>query len=335
MIGGYLKMSAVNILTIKSDYSYNIKYIPINLNIMIYQNSYDIVPYVNINIIKNIKSKVTISGNYSNDFLIFDFAKTNINSDKVFLELFTSDILKYRIILSNIETITTHKSLITALESIKINYQDFLINKNHYIVLNSSTSIEDVNNLICECNNYIVKQIKNICFMKSNKTHYLSNSNLYIKDYFNVKNLFSDNDLFAYTVNKMCEWIVSNFQHVDALICSSNNGAVLCNIIGDLLNKKSLFAFNIGPNLSIKDIEDLDKIEKDKKYIYIFDFMCIGTEYKIIQTITRIKKAFICASVGVGVYLTPNRNKNHEKIYRLVNVDSSEYKVSFYEEDLK
>lgn len=334
MIGGYLKMSAVNILTIKSDCSYNIRYIPININTMIYQNSYDIVSFVNINIIKNIKNEAIISSN-ENDLLIFDFAKTNANNDKVFLELFTSDILKYKIILSNIDTITTHKNLITVLETIKLDYKDFFIDKNHNIVLNYNISIEDINNLINECNNYIIKQIKNICFMKSNKTHYLSNSNLYIKNYFNVKNLFTDTDLFAYTVNKMCEWIVSNFQHVDAFICSSNNGAVLCNIIGDLLNKKSLYAFNIGPNLSIKDIEDLDKIEKDKKYIYIFDFMCIGTEYKIIQTIIKMKKAFICASVGVGVYLTPDRNKNHEIFYSLVNVDSSEYKVSFYEKDLK
>lgn len=326
-------MSAVNILTIKSNSGNNIVYTPININTMLHQKSYDVLSFVNDNIIKKIKNEIT-KHVVKDDLLIFDFAKTNANSSEVFEKLFSEDILEYKIILANIENINIHKNLITVLESMDLKYIDYFMDKNHNIVINSNTNEIRIAELLLECKENICKQIKDLCFMKSKNIHYLSNSNLYIKDYFTVKNLFSDTNLFSYTINKMCEKIVE-YKDIDGLICTSNNGAILCNIIGDMLNIKPLFALNIGPNISIKDIEDLEKIERDKKYIYIFDFICIGTEFKIIQTIVRMKKAFISASVGVGVYLRPDRNQNLKDFYGIINVDCSEYKVSFYKENLK
>lgn len=46
----------------------------------------------------------------------------------------------------------------------------------------------------------------------------------------------------------------------------------------------------------------VDCIKSEKRYVYIFDFMCTGTELKIVSVLIDSKKGILKAAIGISGY---------------------------------
>lgn len=130
----------------------------------------------------------------------------------------------------------------------------------------------------------------------------LDSSGLYSNCYVNVKRLFTDSDDYYFIIFCLAEKISAHNINFDAFISSSKNGAILANLLGGLLNKKVVHILGVGPKYSMELGEPISCVKKGKKYIYIFDFMCTGTELKIASALVNSKRADILHSFGIARY---------------------------------
>ncbi len=170
-------------------------------------------------------------------------------------------------------------------------------------------------------------------YLKNNSIpgpQYLESSNIWSNMYINIKKTFVDTEVFNFFIYEMCNLIMTNFdknKDFNYLVCASNNGAALATIIGQVLNIEVLYLMNLGPHLTLRDREFINKIKKDKKYLFVFDFICLGTELKMAKTIVRIKKADVVGAVGVAKFLAPSK-MSVLALADLYNDDKVKYEVT-------
>ncbi len=392
LIGRYLIMSITNFIDIVIG-NKKIIYIPMAMQYMLYQKRYKQSPFINEPLVEDIfmHLDMDLDLNFNDEtekeilyndkyLIIFDFKNiTMCTTDmyEIFANIFKLRTINNDILFANVSNRTVRLNLKQFLNEYDYNLifknEENAIHEKHFI--NFLEPTEDVNekydfinNLVNECDIKIKECIKEICFTRDevDQHHYLSNSNIYIKHYFDVKKLLGKSKFTAYALYCLCaeirKYILSNNNineeqcssdeeennignSFGGLVCTSYNGAVLATMIGELINQKVIYMLNIGPKLSLKDVHDAEKIKKDKKYIYIFDFMCIGTEYKIIQSIVRLRGAKMNQCLGVGVFKEPNRKSEKidvitkieedegtslkQHFYSLIKMNKEEYEVSF------
>ena len=72
--------------------------------------------------------------------------------------------------------------------------------------------------------------------------------------------------------------------------------------------------------------EIIDKVQKEESYVYIFDFICIGTELKILSTFISDRKSKLICGVGPASYIRCNhpeivkRKLILHKMHPIINV---------------
>lgn len=130
----------------------------------------------------------------------------------------------------------------------------------------------------------------------------LDSSGLYSNCYVNIKKLFTDSNDYYFIIFCLAEKISALNINFDAFVSSSKNGAILANLLGGLLNKKVVHILGVGPKYSMELGEPISCVKKGKKYIYIFDFMCTGTELKIASALVNSRRADILHSFGIARY---------------------------------
>jgi len=161
------------------------------------------------------------------------------------------------------------------------------------------------------------------------KEEYLESSNIYANTYFNVKALFADPLTFKIVVYDLCATIRSNFHSFDALLCVSNNGAALSSVVGRMLRKSVIYLMNLGPHITIKDAKVIEKIEIGQKFIFMYDFICLGTEFKMARMVARMRGAEVIGGVGVANHLPIPKLGNFS--FMKINEDYDfKYKLSIY-----
>ena len=154
---------------------------------------------------------------------------------------------------------------------------------------------------------------------------FLDSSGIYANRYINIKQIFYDPKFYYLIFFFFLSSIINNYktEDYDKLICSSYNGAALASIIGQMLNKDVVYLMNLGPRLTISDRELIKGIEPHKKYLYIADFICLGTEFKILKTTVRLQNSNIIGGVSVASYKC---NPDY-KIHPIVDITDKEYKI--------
>ena len=178
--------------------------------------------------------------------------------------------------------------------------------------INDSTAVfspekrTEIDNIIAnECNDvYRKKQAEILCskMLKTEKGIYkLESSGLYSNCYLSVKYLFREVEDLYYIIYGMAD-IISKLSKFDAFVTSSKNGAILAAILSDLLNIKEIHLLGIGPKYSMEFGDSLECIKPGKRYLYIFDFMCTGTELKIVSALINSKRAKLKGAVGISRY---------------------------------
>lgn len=180
------------------------------------------------------------------------------------------------------------------------------------------------------------KIVKGITQNTEGKTQFLESSGLYSNCYVNVKKLFSDVDSYYFILYSLAEMLYPYVGKIDAFISTSKNGAILANILGGILNVKEVHLIGLGPKYSMKLGDSIECIKEGKRYTYIFDFMCTGTELKIVSALVNSKKAFLSYAAGIAKYKKDADFDLLEKL--IVLADTKElgidYKIAGDKDDL-
>lgn len=181
----------------------------------------------------------------------------------------------------------------------------------------SDLEIEDiVNNQCAKARQSKINEIiRDLVHCDENKMIHLESSGLYSNCYVDVKRLFLDVENYYYIIFSLAERVYNRIGHVDALVSSSKNGAIIANILGGLLDVKEVHLIGVGPKYSMELGDTIDCIKQGKKYAYIFDFMCTGTELKIVSALINSKKAYLIYAAGIAKY------KNDAGTYMIEKID--------------
>lgn len=161
------------------------------------------------------------------------------------------------------------------------------------------------------------------------RNEHLESSNIYANSYFNVKVLFGEICSFKLVIYDLCCNILEYFPQTDAILCVSNNGAALSAVIGKMLRKPVIYLMNLGPHITLKDAKVIDKISSGEKLVFVYDFICLGTEFKMTRMVARMRGAEVLGGTGVACHLTVPNVANYP--FMKINEDYDfGYKLSVY-----
>lgn len=133
----------------------------------------------------------------------------------------------------------------------------------------------------------------------------LDSSGIFCNMYVNAKKLFRDPDRYSFIIYEMIRNISKKRIEIDALVSASRNGANLASIIGWLLDIKVVYCANLGPKFSLMTHNIERNIRKNKRYFFIYDFMCLGTELKVLNAIVGVRGAYLVGGMGIANYISP------------------------------
>jgi hypothetical protein len=184
--------------------------------------------------------------------------------------------------------------------------------------------------MICDCNNAYTTKIvdallSNDIYIDMNK--YNESSNVYLSNYINIKKIYAKPDMLNFCLYGLYRYIMKYNSEFDCFVCTSNNGAVLASVLGAIFRKKVLYLLNLGPKIIINEKDLWRKIEKNKKYFYVYDILCLGTELKILNVVLNMHRAELVGGMGIGRVLPMERysiNKNYEAL-----VDINKFRTEF------
>lgn len=161
----------------------------------------------------------------------------------------------------------------------------------------------------------------------------LDSSGLYSNMYINVKKLFLYPEKYYAIAFGLAQKIVKKELEFDGFVSSSKNGALLANLLGMMLNKKTIHIMGLGPKYSMNIGNVQKEIKRRKNYIYVFDFRCTGTEMKVLSALVNANDAYIQGSIGIATYKNDNDVKN---MMCLVNISDEKipYKIAGDREDI-
>ena len=335
----------------KYKYNNNCIYVPIHMNLVFFRNVPGIKIPDKINIYEICKNIDTFFISYLVDnimqmkytYYLLDFSEINDADSRSFLPLKALLEKGFNIIIYNINE--NLKSMIFDDDCVGLLDKDSILDK----ILANNIGLQYFNSTLNNSGNLsldIVKFKANTIAMylkeskdngkeSTDKDYYLTSSNVYVTKYIDIKKIFSDNEIFYLSIYEICRLIEKSLVQFDCLICSSNNGAALATIIGQVLNINVLYLLNLGPNLTIRDKELINRISPRTKYFYIFDFICLGTEYKLLNTILKIKGAELSGAIGIAKYVDIDRDERNlaskidEKIFQIFRVNDESYDFGY------
>jgi len=183
----------------------------------------------------------------------------------------------------------------------------------------------------------IINQIKEPCDIE--KPLLLDSSGLYSNMYINVKKVFLIPEFYYFILFGMAKCIDEEFDKYDGFISSSKNGAILASLLASMFRKKVVHILGVGPKYSMRVGNIQNEIKRGKSYIYVFDFICTGTEYKVLSALVNANDANLIGGIGFAQYSSVNSEKkmSFEKVNSLVTTSEAgiQYKIAGSIEDIK
>ncbi len=163
----------------------------------------------------------------------------------------------------------------------------------------------------------------------------LASSNIYADHYVNVKRLFMNPDELYLIIYYMSRYLMKIDQDYQGLVASSKNGAVLAALLGRMIGKDVVYCVNVGPQYALP-IDAAECIQSGKKYVYVCDFICMGTEVKLLHAVISNRKAILANGIGVANYIPLDNLELEEKhsplarMYCLVDLLSAKIPYNVY-----
>lgn len=192
---------------------------------------------------------------------------------------------------------------------------------------------EQFNKLITQCKiNKIASYIKST---SSTNKIFLPSSNVWSNIYVDIKKTFIDQDIFTLLIYELANLINYNFTEDFELICVSNNGFAISNVLSSLFKKKVVYLMKLGPQSTLMTNDLIKNIGTNKKYLFVYDFSCLGTEIKLVKTIVNLFGSTLIGCIGVAKHL--ERKDSTDKNFTIFKINDDvdfEYKLFFKENEV-
>lgn len=300
-----------------------------------YAGSIEIDRFIDNHLLENI---VEFCSKDKKKLYVIDMKHIISYEDKAFKKLLKC--VDSKIIIANIENVLY--------DSIKedLDYKFIAINEKTLVSNKDLEMVYDKNHDEI-CNVYHEEAVLIVNWMKQNvkksdirNIKPLDSSGVYCNMYINAKRLFTDPNQYCFIIYQIICLIMENNCEVDALVSASRNGANIASVIGWLLNKKVIHCTNLGPKFSLAASSVYKDIRRNRKYIYIFDFMCLGTEAKLLNTLLSFKGAVLIEGYGIANYINLEENAQFSvfgKIRSLVDVQREKigYRIAGSKEEIE
>ena len=190
---------------------------------------------------------------------------------------------------------------------------------------------------------FLNESLKNYAVVRKpdKKPIYIESANVFANEYIFVKRLFVHSDIEAYFIYWLFIKIIEAVQKAKGLnevtlVSASDTGAMLvteiCAMasnfkgIGAVPEFKSQHMLHVGPKPNFQQ-HGFNFDQLFGNYIYIYDFMCEGNEYRNLQNVFAIKDAEFIGAFGVAVYDYPRKStgeNDNDRICALVDVKTWE-----------
>ena len=222
---------------------------------------------------------------------------------------------------------------------------------------NEALSQFDFGDFSGQLNSDISRYIFEFLRVESSRPEPVASSNVYANRYFNAKRILCNQDLFNLVVYQLVlqvlEYIGFSLEKYsnsaeefslamnkfDAFICASVNGACLASALAVFFKKPVIFLRNVGPSMTVSDDKLVNLIVPNRKYVFIFDFVCSGTEYHRVRMLCNIQRARLCYAFGISHYRYPSTHgivnpPESKHMTTLFNINEYErYYKCFFDED--
>lgn len=156
---------------------------------------------------------------------------------------------------------------------------------------------------------------------EQNPPELLASSSVYVSHYVDIKRLFMKPDTLAIMIYYLSRYIVNAEEEFEALVATSKNGAVLAGLLGRMTGRKVVCCVNIGPQYALP-VSAVERIQQGKRYLYIYDFICLGTEAKLLHALLASRGALLAGGVGVASYIPLDNPELKQKHSPLAKIDS-------------
>ncbi len=286
--------------------------------------------------------EIELDNLHKNDYdkiFILDFFNISV-CNRIFSECNKADFIK-SIVFANIEKGNAVKNRIK--DCIPDLYEELF--EDRYFLFNQTLYFSEIKTINFKqiYDEYIYQIFKKNDVIINHSTEYsfLESSGIYANYYLSIKNIFLNTDSYLYIVYRLSEYIskLEYFNDIDALISTSKTGGIIATIVGSMLDKKVIHCMGIGPK-NVADIEKInEKIRSGKNYFLVLDFICLGTEVKIINTIVTCLNADIKGGVSLASYVNFENNKDYNdsplnKLHTLININKTDtkFKISINRE---
>ena len=144
----------------------------------------------------------------------------------------------------------------------------------------------------------------------------LASSSVYVSHYVDIKRLFMNPDALAIMLYYLSRYIATSEEDFDALVATSKNGAVLAELLGRMTGRRVVDFVSIGPQYALS-ASAVEQIERGKRYLYVYDFICLGTEAKLLHALLASHGAVLVDGIGVASYIpldNPELKRKHSPL---------------------
>lgn len=154
--------------------------------------------------------------------------------------------------------------------------------------------------------------------VSAEEVSFLESSSVYSNMYINMRKLFVDYRNYIFVVYRMATFICKNVNQFDSFICSSKTGAMFAILLGAMFNKKVVNCIFLGP-VYTGECNGKNLIRPNKKYFYIGDFVCLGTEFKLLDSYVNLNNAEIVNGLAVASYIDLKNNDLEKSVMKKID----------------
>lgn len=166
---------------------------------------------------------------------------------------------------------------------------------------------------------YKQKRINMLRSYMNKQINFLQSSGVYSSMSLDYKKMFENPQDFKFAVGELFYKIleIKNNTEIDCLVAASKNAMVLTTILSSQLNIPVSYHTNIGQKYVKQKSPDKIKHQRDdirtkKRFLMIFDVICLGTEARILNAIINILDGELIGAVGLVCVQDPDEIRKYD-----------------------
>lgn len=148
----------------------------------------------------------------------------------------------------------------------------------------------------------------------------LESSGVFVNSYVALKDLFLHMDKALFIVYEMARRIHTKYPTAaerknKTFISCSKTGAAYASLLSMLLNMRAVYCKSVGPKFALDTARLESEIQAGQDYIYVFDFLCMGTEAKILHALISCLGGNLLYGIGAANYLDITAEEFHDSFF--------------------